>query len=197
VTLPYTHCPTAAYGLLERAIGYALGTLQSVTPDVMSAPTPCARWDLQTLLAHVNESLDLLSRCVGASDGVDIADPVRAFRAHAGNLVGALAHRRPEHTVAIAGGYRLGAGVVAATGAVEIAVHGWDVSRATHTDRPIPRELAGDLWGVGRLVAADIRHHRLFAPAITPPAAVSLGDQLVALLGRDPVANPARDIAPS
>ena len=79
--------------------------------------------------------------------------------------------------------------LIAATGAVEIAVHGWDVSRATRADRPIPCELARDMWEICRSLTVDTDQHRLFAPAVTPPPAASLGDQLVALLGRKPATN--------
>ena len=33
--------------LLERAMGYTLGSLVLVTPDDMANPTPCAAWDLR------------------------------------------------------------------------------------------------------------------------------------------------------
>src|SRR5215207_8110277 len=44
-------------GLLERAIGYLLGSLRLVTPAVVSNATPCRDWDVRALLCHVNDSL--------------------------------------------------------------------------------------------------------------------------------------------
>ncbi|MBF8194151.1 maleylpyruvate isomerase N-terminal domain-containing protein, partial [Nonomuraea sp. K274] len=52
---------TAGVALLERAIDYTLGSLRVVTPAVLCRPTPCAGWDLQTLLEHVHDSFETLN----------------------------------------------------------------------------------------------------------------------------------------
>jgi uncharacterized protein (TIGR03086 family) len=184
--------PIAAFALLERAVSYALGTVQAVDPDALPAPTPCGNWDLSALLHHVNESLDLLHDCidtaaVGATAGAQpTTDPLAVFRARATHLIGAFSGRRPTRQVVLAGGYPLAIGAVVTTGALEIAVHGWDISRATHEARPIPSELASDLLWVCPLFTLDARHHRLFAPPVPVPPTGSVSDQLVAFLGRDP-----------
>jgi uncharacterized protein (TIGR03086 family) len=184
--------PSAAFALLERAISYTLGTVQAVNPDSLPAPTPCRGWDLHTLLHHVNESLELLHGCVdtavvGATASAQpTTDPRGAFRARATQLVAAFSSRRPAQQVVIAGGYPLAIGVVATTGALEMAVHGWDISRATHQAKPIPSELASDLLWVCPLLAVDARLHRLFAPPVPIPPMASASDRLVASLGRDP-----------
>jgi uncharacterized protein (TIGR03086 family) len=182
--------PDDAFGLLERAITYALGTVQAVTPDLLAAPTPCRDWDLGTLLHHVNESLDVLSGClataVPAPDAPPTVDPARAFRARATRLIGALSRRHRTRQVVIACGYPLAMSTVTATGALEVAVHGWDVSRATHEARPLPSGLAHDLLWMCPLLVVDACHHRLFAPPVAIPATAPTGDRLVAALGRDP-----------
>jgi hypothetical protein len=76
--------------------------------------------------------------------------------------------------------------MIAATGAIEIAVHGWDVGRTTRQNRPIPDGLAHDLLWLCPSIAADAKQHRLFAPPIALPATAGVSDRLVALLGRDP-----------
>src|SRR5260370_25251088 len=85
-------------GLLESAIGYALGTVQAVTPDLLSRPTPCRGWDLRMLLRHACESLAALGEGVqggqvglgpSADDDNAAADPARAFRDRASLLLGA------------------------------------------------------------------------------------------------------------
>jgi uncharacterized protein (TIGR03086 family) len=179
--------PDAAFGLLERAISYALGAVQGVTLDGLQDPTPCAGWDLRTLLQHVNESLDLLHECVAGPTATapPATDPLDLFRARAMRLVAAFS-RPATQRVVIAGGCPLALGVIARTGALEIAVHGWDISRAIQKIRPIPNELASDLLGVCPVLVADARHHRLFAPPVPLPPAAGPSDQLVALLGRDP-----------
>jgi uncharacterized protein (TIGR03086 family) len=184
----------AAFGLLERSIGYALGTVRVASADSLQVPTPCAGWDLGTLLGHVNETLDLLRTCIetepaGASPP---ADPLDGFRTRATRLLGALSNRCPTQRSVLAGGYRLAVGLVAGTGAVEIAVHGWDISRTTHEPRPIPSGLADDLLGVARVLARDAGHHRLFASPVAVPPGAGPGDRLVAVLGRYPAARTTR-----
>src|SRR5206468_6447050 len=85
-----------AVGLLERAIAYALVSLDAVAPPLLSAPTPCAGWDLRTLVDHLNDSVGVL--CEGIATGrVSPAggpDPgeglVVAFRVRAHELLGAV-----------------------------------------------------------------------------------------------------------
>lgn len=180
--------PTDAFGLLERAICYALGNVQAVRSDQLAARTPCPDWDLGALLEHVNESLALLCACVdtGATPCTDATDPADVFRARAARLIGAFS-RGPCPAVVSAAGYPLATRMIAATGAIELAVHGWDVAQTTRQARPIPNELARDLLWVCPLIAADAKQHRLFAPPIPLPATAAVSDQLVALLGRDPV----------
>ena len=52
--------PWGGVELLERAIGYTRGSLALVTPELMSAPTPCDHWDLRALLEHMDDSLTSL-----------------------------------------------------------------------------------------------------------------------------------------
>jgi uncharacterized protein (TIGR03086 family) len=186
---------TDAVGLLERAIGYGLGSVAAVTPELLAHPTPCSGWDLRTLLLHVNDSLAVLHEGMGGADVRhvsapgevnDVTDVVAAFRDGACRLLGALTTASPyDHVVPVAD-RALRASVVAVTGAIEIAVHGWDVSRACGHHRPIPPALALDLLKISRLVVTDaIRYPQFAAPvAISPLADPS--DRLVAHLGRNP-----------
>jgi uncharacterized protein (TIGR03086 family) len=82
------------------------------------------------------------------------------------------------------GGLPLPAALVACTGAIEIAVHGWDVSAARGRDCPIPPRLAVPMLGVSPLLVAG--REGLFAEPVEVPAEASPGDRLVGFLGRDP-----------
>ena len=74
--------------------------------------------------------LDLLEAAHPDADyGDPELDPVATLRNRACQLVGAWAGARQPPDVTIAD-RALGAGIVAATGALEVAVHGWDVARA-------------------------------------------------------------------
>ena len=58
---------TAERGLLTGAVRYALSAALLVTPQRLPLPTPCAGWDLRTLLYHLGDSMDALSEglCTG------------------------------------------------------------------------------------------------------------------------------------
>ncbi len=102
----------------------------------------------------------------------------------------------PERFVAV-GGLPMPAGLVACTGAVEIAVHGWDVSAARaragrgsagcegdFPETPIPAGLAARMLRLSPLLVAG--REGLFAVPVEVPAQASPGDRLVGYLGRRP-----------
>jgi uncharacterized protein (TIGR03086 family) len=145
--------------LLERAIGYALGSVAGVAPRLLSRPTPCPDWDLRALLQHVNDSLAALYEAaatgrIGPDPAADEGDGRRAdlatmLRERARRLLGAWAGASHHHQVIAIVDRPLLASVVAGTGAIELAVHGWDISRACGQHRPIPPTLMGlDRLGV-------------------------------------------------
>jgi len=82
------------------------------------------------------------------------------------------------------GGLPMPAGLVACAGAVEIAVHGWDVATARGGDCPIPPVLAGRLLRLSPFLMAG--REGLFACPVEVPAQASPCDKLVGYLGRDP-----------
>jgi uncharacterized protein (TIGR03086 family) len=178
--------------LLDRAIGFTLGAVHAVAPERLAGATPCAQWDLRSLLEHVTDSLAAL--CDGLGTGrVDLPatpprapDPVAQLRGEAARLRGVWAagtgRRQP---VRIADG-ALDPRIVLGVGAVEIAVHGWDIGRACGLRRPIPSALAVDLAGVCSLVVTGATRHPAFADPVAVPDQACPSDQLVAFLGRDP-----------
>jgi uncharacterized protein (TIGR03086 family) len=202
MTMGRTSVVTGGVALLERAMGYTLGSLLLVTPDAMSRATPCGEWDLRALLEHMNESLRALHEAVAvghldldassepggpdADYGDAARDPVAALRNRACAMVGAWANARDPGDIAIAD-RPLSAGIVAAAGAVEVAVHGWDVARACGQDRPVPPALAEELLDLCELLVGDGDRPTRFAAQIDQsrgPASPS--DRLVAYLGRSP-----------
>ena len=127
---------SGAIGLLVGAISYMLGVCAPIGPAEMTLPTPCADWDLAMLLGHLCRSMADLETALrtGQLDLEEPAsaggDPVEVLRDRAAQLLCAgYCFGGPERFVAV-GGLPMPAGLVACTGAVEIAVHGWDVSAA-------------------------------------------------------------------
>lgn len=75
---------------------------------------------------------------------------------------------------------------VAFVGAVELAVHGWDIAQACGRPRPIPVPLALAILRRAPLVADPSTRPVLFAAPVAVPALASPSDRLLAYLGRLP-----------
>ncbi len=188
--------------LLERAIGYALGAVQGVTPALLAQPTPCREWNLEALLRHVDDSLAALQEGIGgrvvcldpaaepglaaAGHGEWAADPARRFRDRARRLLGALTRAGGHDRIVAVADLPLAVGVLASTGAIEIAAHGWDISRACGLQRPVPDSLAVELLRLCPLLVGDGGRGAQFAAPVTVSGLAGPSDRLIAYLGRDP-----------
>ncbi|GAB2801533.1 maleylpyruvate isomerase family mycothiol-dependent enzyme [Streptomyces daliensis] len=228
--------PDSGTELLERAVNYALCAVRPVTARMLGRPTPCRRWDLESLLRHTGDSLAALYEGIDAGyvgvpgagaaprpgpgagrdagcgggvggggghggpagaagavgpdggDGARSAGPVDVLRARATRVLGAWAAAgSPEDRYVAVADLPVTAAAIARTGALEIAVHGWDIACATGLPRPVPPALASVLLRTARqLVPAPAARHPLFGPAIRVSAEADPSDRLVAFLGRDP-----------
>ncbi len=181
--------------LLESAVSYALASGALVTPQLLSRPTPCPGWDLETLLDHLSDSIGVLGEAIatagvspGPAQGYDGPgrDPVARLRGQAARLLGACAAAGPAGRRVAIGDRELTASMVAVTGAIEITVHGWDISVACGARRPVPPGLAAVLLPIAPLLITPGTRPGLFADPIRLPVPACPGDQLVAFLGRQP-----------
>jgi uncharacterized protein (TIGR03086 family) len=187
--------PADGARLLEPSVSYALVVVLSVTPELLSRPTPCREWDLRMLLRHGCESLAAFGEGIEAgSVGLEpaaedrdlAADPARAFRDRAGRLLDAWTGPGHQRRVIDIAGCPLAASVMAATAALEVAVHGWDISRACGQHQPIPRALAVDLLAIAPSLVPRAGRHPLFAAPVAVAATAGPSDRLTAFLGRTP-----------
>ncbi len=177
--------------LVERSLAWTLPALAAVPGHSGAEPTPCAQWDLTALLVHMVDGFTAFVE--GSARWLMPAEP--------GTLppdAGLLSRRLLDLGCAILSGWttadgrdcRLGllnlpAGTLLEVAALEIAVHGWDVSRVCAPDRQMPPALAAALFPVAlRHVAPSDRPVR-FGPVVESarrdPAAL-----LLAHLGRRP-----------
>ncbi len=190
-----TAWPADGARLLEPSISYAFAVVLAVTPELLSRPTPCREWDLRMLLRHASESLAAIGEGIetgrvgldpAAEDGDLAADPARAFRDRASQLLDAWTSPGHQRQIIEIAGCPLAARVMAATAALEIAVHGWDISRACGQHQPIPRALATALLAIAPVLVPRTGRHPLFAAPVTAAATATPSDQLAAFLGRSP-----------
>jgi uncharacterized protein (TIGR03086 family) len=179
--------------LLEQAIGYLLGTLRHATVHTLPRPSPCWGWDVRVLLTHLLDSFTALEEaaltgCVSSAAGPPpaedvLCEPVMAVRNRAVAVLDAWAACDDVVTIA---GVPLPAGVVASTGAVEIAVHGWDVAQSCGHPETIPPSLGRGLLGLAPALISTADRPARFAPPNRTSVFASPGDRLVAYLGRRP-----------
>lgn len=189
--------PVQALGLLERSIGYARTSLLLVTPATLDYPTPCSDWKLLDLLRHMDDSLRALQEA--ASLGYVDLHPrehgegphqlIDGLRRRACDLLGAWTHNGGAGLVSVAG-CPLAASVLAATGALEIAVHGWDVAQACGQPKPLPARLAEELLDVVPQLVTEADRPTRFARPVEVARDGPLDVQLLAVLGRRPRALP-------
>jgi uncharacterized protein (TIGR03086 family) len=188
--------PTGAPRLLEQAVSYALASAGRATPQLLPLPTPCEGWNLRTLLLHVSDSLGVLAEAmraghIGPGPPPDpaptaAADPLTCLRRQARDLLGACAAASVEERLVAIADRELTTSLVTAAGAIEIAVHGWDISVACGIRRPIPPSLAAALLPAAPLLIPRATRAGLFADPVPMPEAAGPGDRLVAFLGRHP-----------
>lgn len=186
-----TASPPRSVAVLDSAVTWTHACLQHARTCELSLPTPCDAWDLRQLLLHMDESLRAIGEA--AELGHVAVDPLPG-RDDPGLLVDRIVQRACRTRTAWQqrltsapmgiGDLRLGRDTVALVGALEIAVHGWDVSSATGQGRVLPEDLAVRLYDVAlAVVTPDERGRRFRPPVVTPPSA-SASTRLLAYLGR-------------
>jgi uncharacterized protein (TIGR03086 family) len=198
------------FELLGWAISYAQASARLATAQRLSCPTPCAGWDLELLLHHVSDSVGVVHEAItagriGAGPAPDDdrpgPDPVTGLCRRAGRLLAACAPAGPAGPddpddpdvravqagrLVTIGDRELAAKMAVATGAIEIAVHGWDISVACGSHRPVPPDLAALLLPIAPLFITPGTRAGLFADPVPVAGRACPGDQLVAFLGRQP-----------
>jgi uncharacterized protein (TIGR03086 family) len=188
--------------MLERAVLYGLSSLEPIQPRSLSDPTPCEAWDLAELLQHVSESVTILQQgaelgCLSLIPTVPPAEPniTDDPRERVNELVGSVTlgvrrlldtWQRMRPTEVRVEGQPISAETVEIVGAIEIAVHGWDIFESTGRHRPIPVRLALELTRALPRIAGDLIRPGLFAPPVHTSPLGSPSDRLVAFLGRRP-----------
>ena len=186
---------TRGLWLLRSAVGYALAASGSASSARLAAPTPCAGWDLGILLAHVADSMGVLSDAIAAGPaapaqppgaGLSGGDPLAMLRCRAAGLLAACAKAGPDERLVVIGDRWLPASMTAVAGALEITVHGWDIAASCGSLRPVPPGLAAVLLPVAPLLVTPATRRGLFADPVRVPGRPAPGDELVAFLGRQP-----------
>jgi len=162
--------------------------IAAVQPDRWAASTPCTDWCVRDLVRHVAEApktfFGLVSRELRRGPSPD-DHPLAAFINARDQVQAALDD--PAVAEAEFDGYfgrSTFAEAVDRFVSFDLAVHGWDLARATGQDERIdPGELPR-LWATAESFGEALRSEGTCAPALEPPPGADEQARLLAYLGR-------------
>ena len=152
-------------------------------------PSPCEGWTARDVLHHVVEvqSWPLQATGIAVEDIPSCAtDPVGAWAAASSKLVALLEdpdRAEVEIDVAVAGSMSAAAAVdLIVCG--DLAIHTWDLARATGQDEQMDLGEAARIKAQLEFLGQSIRGPGLHGTALTPPAGADARIQLLAYAGR-------------
>lgn len=169
--------PSHPLTLLARSAAVLSRSLDGTEHVLPTRATPCATWDLGTLIGHVSDSLNLLTTSVGGRPAPSNSPDCR-IRARHGIRQLLLALRHAPHD-------RSDVELAALTGAFELTVHAWDITESTRCTTPMPADLVSTLLSLAPVVLGEVDRDGLFDPSHPPAPSQSTDlDRLLALFGR-------------
>jgi len=187
------------YEAFDRAVASTAGIVKTVRPDQAGAPTPCTEWDVRDLLNHIIGTLWLSEALLsdraprhpmapGGLPGTDLAgqDPAAAYaQASAAALAAASAGDALTRVHATPLGDMPGPALAGFT-TLDIAVHGWDLARATGQRAALDDTLAAHVLAFAEQAITPGSRAPRIGPAVRVAADAPLTDRLAAFLGRQP-----------
>ncbi len=180
---------------LDATFGHTTAVIAAIRPDQLDAPTPCAEWDVRALLAH---TLGVVTNMGRGARGEPLLDDVSAmalesdlgaqFAATAAATMAGWRALGPDASVDVGAG-PMPAMVAMSINLLDTATHSWDIADATGQPGDLDPEVADRVMEACRMVVTDeVRGFAGFDPAVPVPADASVMTQVVAFLGRRPVA---------
>jgi uncharacterized protein (TIGR03086 family) len=179
------------------------GLLDGVADARLAGPTPCGHYTQAQLLNH------LLGLCLAftaaargeagphndAPPGEPPTDLEPGWWGELERRLTALADAWSADSAwegdALAGGVTLPASVMGLVALNEVAVHGWDLARATGQDYALDAATVATLTAfTGQDADDQAAREGIYAPVVPIPADASPQDHLIALTGRDPYWRP-------
>ena len=182
--------------LLNRALDQAETVLAHIQKDQEVLPTPCREWDVRTLLRHVAKT-DLPNFTAGArGEGVQWGaqpeelgtDWLRDFRDEAQELKRIWAAADLDQQVPSMGGTTAPLKSRADQQIAELAMHSWDLVKATGQTLELDPALAEHAlgWSQGMLRPEFRGPDKAFGIEVPVPAEAPSYDRLAGWFGRDP-----------
>jgi uncharacterized protein (TIGR03086 family) len=179
--------------LLQRAVDQTGEIVAGVKSDQMAASTPCADWDVHTLLNHTIAVVGMFNHSAQGKP-IDPAaferdnvggDPGGSYKSAASVLRETLSQPGViDRTWTMPFGEVPGP-MGAAFATLELTQHGWDVARATGQEPAFDPEVTEAAMATARMAPADlVRTPGVFGVEVPCDSSAPAPDQLAAFLGR-------------
>lgn len=167
--------PVAA---IESALAHTGRIIANITPEQMSASTPCSEWDVAALLGHTTGVVGAFSGAIGGASPAEGASfdeiagaAVEGWKAF--DLDSAIDFPQPSTP----------GQVVAAIQIMDLLGHAWDLAKATGQPTEFDADLAAAAMTAAQMVVSEELREGRFDPAVEAEGA-SATDQFAAFLGR-------------
>ncbi len=178
---------------LFRAHADRFGRILAAADGRWDARTPCEDWSVADVVSHVIDTeRDFLARHQLAAGDAPAGDPLQAWQAHATSTLATLETDGVADTEfdGYFGPATIG-GTLAEFYGWDLAVHGWDVARATGQPDPISDTEAIQLDAGSQAWGPTLYSEGICGPAVPVPDDAGALDKLLGKLGRDPGWTPA------
>ncbi|GAA2621171.1 TIGR03086 family metal-binding protein [Streptomyces axinellae] len=177
--------------LMDSAARATAPVVRGITDEQLAAPTPCSEYDVRDLLNHllhvVIEFQKLAAR--RAADFKTVPDRLTGewrarFEEETDRLVAAWSV--PDALEGVSPGMGLPQRTVAYMALGDLAVHGWDLARATGQDYTPAEAAVAELVPVFEQLAPMARKGGVFGAEVPAPPGAGPFEILLAATGRDP-----------
>ncbi|MFE5841295.1 TIGR03086 family metal-binding protein [Streptomyces niveus] len=182
--------------LLETAAADALPVLRGVRDDQLALPTPCAEYDVRGLLDHLFQVITNFQvlAAKGESDFGAAAerlgdDRSERFAAEIAGLIGAWA--APGAEDGLTGAMNMPARTVGSMALGDLAVHSWDLARATGQPYEPAAAVVAALGEEFTALAPTARAMNVFGAPFPVGQDATPFESLLAETGRDPAWRPS------
>ncbi|MDJ1131359.1 TIGR03086 family metal-binding protein [Streptomyces iconiensis] len=177
--------------LLDRAARATGQVVRGVTDADLARPTPCAEYDVRGLLNHLFHVAVEFQKLAakGTADFSATPDYVEGdWRVRFGDETGRLveAWSAPDALEGVSQGMGMPQRTVAHMVMGDLAIHGWDLSRATGQDYAPDEAVLAELVPAFAELAPLARKMGQFGEEVPVPADATSLERLLAGTGRDP-----------
>jgi uncharacterized protein (TIGR03086 family) len=190
---------------VRAAADLASTALAAVTPDRLTAPTPCRDLDVRALLDHLAWAA-VLSQLAAVRtplehdwssltpapflDGLPVEEWAAAIPVELDTAADAWADRAAWEGETLMGAAPMPASVVGAMMLTEFVLHGWDLARAVGAPYDVPAALGEATLAAVVPIAQLGRDGGWFGPEVPVDPSAPAIDRALGLTGRDPAWTP-------